>query len=113
MSRLYANAPPMVTLDDKLASFEAWLLVECFMIIFTFVALMIFLLARVFNRGKFMIDMGTLGGETSDYLAAEETELGVTIFALKISFLGTNLLLLNSSTIPDRVDPASVTVIWI
>ena len=53
------------------------------------------------------------GDQTSDFLAAEETELTVTIFALKFSFFGTNLLLLNSSTIPDRVDPASVTLVWI
>ena len=112
MSRLYANSPPMAALDDKLASFEAWLFIECFMIIFTFVALMIFLLFRALDRGKFMIDMQT-GDKTSDFLAAEETELTVTLFALKISFLGTNLMLLKSSTIPDRVDPGSVTVIWI
>ena len=73
---------------------------------------MVFLFARALNRGKFIVDMG-YGDQTSDFLAAEETELTVTIFALKFSFFGTNLLLLNSSTIPDRVDPASVTLVWI
>lgn len=105
LSRLYANSPPMATFDQNepagvnLASFESWLFVEAFMVIFTFVALIIFLFIRTFHRGNFHLEMGG-GDPNSDFLACEETELTMTLFAIKISFVGTNLCMLFSSTIP-------------
>ena len=105
LSRLYANSPPMATFDQsepagiKLASYETWLFAEAFMIIFTFVALIIFLFVRTFHKGNFYLEMGTSDGN-ADFLGCEETELTVTLFALKVSFVGTNLFMLLSSTIP-------------
>ena len=64
LSRLYANSPPMATFDQnqpagiKLASYETWLFAEAFMIIFTFVALIIFLFVRTFHEGNFHLEMG-------------------------------------------------------
>ena len=65
LSRLYANSPPMATFDQsdltgiKLASYETWLFAEAFMIMFTFVALIIFLFVRTFHSGNFQLDMGS------------------------------------------------------
>ena len=55
ISRLYAFSPPMETLSLKLQFFETWLVCESFMVIFTFIALIVFLFFRAISSGKFEV----------------------------------------------------------
>ena len=71
------------------------------MVAFIIVANVVFLIMRTIDRGRLnlVINEGVHYDLAQDYLSCEETELVLNLWATIVCFVGTNLLILNSSTL--------------
>ena len=113
ISTLYSKSPPMELLDTKQIAFEGWLFVESYMIAFITVANTIFLFYRSIDRGRLNLEIGDENFDVKeDYLSCEETELIINLWGTIVSFIGTSILLLNSSTLYEATSEASRGNMW-
>ena len=103
----------MELLDTKQIAFEGWLFVESYMIAFITVANTIFLFYRSIDRGRLNLEIGDENFDVKeDYLSCEETELIINLWGTIMSFIGTSILLLNSSTLYEATSEASRGNMW-
>ena len=90
---LFINAPPHDQISEDEQTFKIWLMLEILCVVSLIVTNCIYTIFRSFERNKIELSIEDNDDKTLDYLAAESTQLLITMFTIPAWPIFTNILL--------------------